>query len=280
MNDLNGNILAETIMQRKGARKVEEIPEEVMKYLQAGQLTTVNLTEWLAVDHRMLIKHIVVQLSMQQHHQQFMLEQADQLKETKTMKVIPAIARGWLALMDHLRESERSILFQELSTHLSDSVRCWAAYIVGLNDERTIEQKLALIRPFAADTHFGVREIAWMAVRESITNELEKVIAIFKDWVKDENEWVRRFAIESIRPNGVWAKHIPALKQNPSLALPLLEIVKADPAKYVQDSVANWLNDASKTNPEWVKQVCGQWIKNSDTEATSRIVNRAMRSIK
>ena len=279
MNHLDDKVIPLTILQRKGARKAELIPEEVMLYLQKGQLATVNLTEWLAVDHKLLLKHVLTQLELNQH-QQIISDQLIQLKETKIMKVIPAIAQGWLAFMYTMMEADRLSLFNMLSSHLSDSVRCWAAYIVGMNTELTIDQKLASIRPFAADSHFGVREIAWMAVRESLALELERAIVIFKDWVMDENEWIRRFAIESIRPNGVWAKHIPALKQNPSMALPLLEIVKADPAKYVQDSTANWLNDASKTNPEWVKRVCEQWRENSDNKATNRIIIRALRSIK
>lgn len=63
------------------------------------------------------------------------------------------------------------------------------------------------------------------------------------------------------------------------MALPLLDAVKSDAHKYVQDSVSNWLNDASKTNPEWVRQVCATWTQQSDTKHTRRIVTRATRSL-
>ncbi|MNP79533.1 hypothetical protein D3C76_1774050 [compost metagenome] len=63
------------------------------------------------------------------------------------------------------------------------------------------------------------------------------------------------------------------------MALPLLDAVKSDAHKYVQDSVSNWLNDASKTNPEWVRQACATWTQQSDTQHTRRIVTRAMRSL-
>lgn len=270
-------MISDVIMQRKGALKVGEIPEEVSALLQSGQLESVNLTEWLAVNHIVLLDHIVNELDLKQQAGS-MVDELQQGAEKKIMKIIPAIAQAWLSLMERLPSESRALIIKKLSTHLSDSVRCWAAYIVGLDQKLSLDQKLTHIRSFAADSHFGVREIAWMAVRESISNELEPSIRILSDWVQDNNAFVRRFAIEATRPQGVWAKHISALKNNPGLALVLLEAVKSDPVKYVQDSVGNWLNDAGKSNPEWVQQVCKTWSDTSDTKDTKRIIKRALRS--
>lgn len=269
---------SDALLERKGARKVSDIPKEVVDLLQRGQLETVNLTEWLAVDHALLLRSILAELGLRQQTDG-MLARLGQAAEQKIMKIIPAIAQEWLGLLESFPEEEARRVFGLLSAHRSDSVRCWAAYMIGLDQKLDLGHKLARIRPFGADAHFGVREIAWMAVRESITRELRQAICLLSDWVHDEDANVRRFAIEATRPQGVWAKHIADLKENPGIALPLLEAVKSDPVKYVQDSVGNWLNDAGKTNPDWVIRVCKNWIETSDTKETKRIVTRAQRNL-
>ncbi|WP_339320410.1 DNA alkylation repair protein [Paenibacillus sp. FSL R10-2734] len=263
---------------RKGARKVSDIPVEIIELLNTGYLQTVNLTEWLAVDHIVLLENVLEELGFGQESKPI-LHRLNDLSEKKIMKLIPAIAREWRQALDSKSEGEQSRVFTALAQHRSDSVRCWAAYMVGQNQSLSLSQKLTAIRPFAADDHFGVREISWMALRESVIAELEDSIEWLEDWVHDQEVNIRRFAIELTRPHGVWAKHITALKENPAIARSLLEPLKSDPAKYVQDSVSNWLNDASKSNPAWVQQICDDWLILSDTKETKRIVTRATRSI-
>ncbi len=278
MNPKNYFLIPDSILQRKGARKGTDIPEDVLQLLQQGQLQTVNLTEWLAVDHAVLLQHALDDFGLQRSCDVF-LSELNHLKEKKIMKILPAIAQAWLNLFEQQTYEERTLIFSAMASHLSDSIRCWAAYIVGIDPRLSVEQKLTGIRPFAADPHFGVREISWMAVRGSIAMQLLESLALLNDWVRDQDANIRRFAIELTRPQGVWAKHIPELKEQPELALPLLEAVQSDPVKYVQDSVDNWLNDASKTNPEWVLRVCDAWLKTSNTKETRRIVTRAKRSL-
>ncbi|WP_081317845.1 DNA alkylation repair protein [Paenibacillus polymyxa] len=266
------------MLHRKGARKGTDIPPDVLQLLQQGQLETVNLTEWLAVDYVVLLQNALDEFGLQRSFNVFLTE-LDHLKEKKIMKMISAIAQAWLHVFEQQALEERTRLFDAMASHLSDSIRCWAAYIIGIDSRLSLEEKLAGIRPFAADSHFGVREIAWMAMREPIFLQLDEALALLNSWVRNEDANIRRFAIELTRPQGVWAKHIPELKEHPELALPLLEAVQSDPVKYVQDSVGNWLNDASKTNPEWVTQVCDTWLMTSDTKETKRIVTRAQRSL-
>jgi 3-methyladenine DNA glycosylase AlkC len=63
------------------------------------------------------------------------------------------------------------------------------------------------------------------------------------------------------------------------MALIILSPLKNDPAKYVQDSFGNWLNDASKTSADFVQKICTQWAKESPTKETSYIIKKAMRTL-
>jgi 3-methyladenine DNA glycosylase AlkC len=193
------------------------------------------------------------------------------------MQCIPAIGA---VLLETLRlKKNRHQLLAALLAHPSDTVRCWAAYIIGLDDGLRLAEKLTQLRPLAADQNSGVREIAWMAVRSDIEAQLSLAITLLAAWTSETDANLRRFASEATRPRGVWCKHIEALKQNPELAYPILAPLQSDESKYVRDSVANWLNDASKSQPAWVREVCALWAEESATKETQAIIKRALRTI-
>lgn len=267
--------ISEFVISRKGARSPKEVPEEVLKYLNAGLIETVNLSEWLALDQKALVATVFTDLG-QAHLIDEFTETMAGLKKQTAAQLIKAV--GQLLLDSELIE-DRAQLIEQLAGHRSDSVRCWAAYAVGLNTEKGMEAQFAAIKPFAADAHFGVREIAWLAMRDVIIGQLDASLTLLSQWSHSEDENVRRFASESTRPRGVWCPHIDVLKEHPSPALPILEPLKNDPAKYVRDSVGNWLNDASKTCPEWVIEVCERWSEKSDSKETAYIIKKARRTI-
>lgn len=48
-------------IQRKGARSIKEIPEDILEQLNRGELESANLAEWLAVDRKVLLENVLVQ---------------------------------------------------------------------------------------------------------------------------------------------------------------------------------------------------------------------------
>ncbi|WP_369807929.1 DNA alkylation repair protein [Leucobacter chinensis] len=166
-----------------------------------------------------------------------------------------------------------------LSRHSSDTVRGWVCFALAVNDEVPPNTLLRVLEPFADDTHFTVREWVWMAARPTLVEELETSITLLTRYTSHPSPRMRRFASEALRPRGVWASHIAALKRNPDMGLPLLEPLRSDPEKYVQDSVSNWINDAAKDQPDWARELCARWLAESPTPATERIAKRGLRSL-
>ena len=265
------------LTKRKGARCINEIPPETLAQLNAGKLETANLVEWLAVDRRQLLQQVLPKLGLRGLVNPA-LERLAGPGELKQTQIAPAIAAALLPALKS--RTDREEIVEKFSVHPSDLVRSWAAYLIGLDDDLKLKQKLSLIRRFAADSHFGVREEAWFAVRAGIDAELGAAIKLLAKWTKDKDENVRRFASESTRPRGVWCKHIEALKLHPELGLPILEPLHSDSSKYVRDSVANWINDAGKSRPDWAIGICARWREMSPTKETEYIVNRALRTIR
>lgn len=267
----------EAIINRKGARKAQDIPSEVLELLNNGKTETVNLTEWLAVDHVKLIKAVFPELGIEQDKITLISKKIGSQNKPSAMnttKLVGSTVFQWYAKTKNLYE-----VLDKLSAHLSDSVRCYAPYLIGLNEDLTILEKLTKSQKLVADGHFGVREVIWMALRPAIDRNLEESVKILSDWTTNEDENIRRFTTESTRPRGVWCKHIEQLKDNPEIALPILEKLKSDRSKYVQHSVGNWLNDASKSKPNFVIQLCEKWQKESPTKETEKIIKRARRTI-
>ncbi|QQT24963.1 DNA alkylation repair protein [Sphingobacterium spiritivorum] len=261
--------------KRKGARSAKDIPAEDLEQLNSGSIQSANLTEWLAIDQRILLVRVLSQLN-REHYIVPVSEAIDKLQKQTVNTINETIGNTLLALS--VAYSDLHIQ-QALKSHYSDMVRCWATYLTGSNENLSIAEKLEQIQFFAADSHFGVREIAWMAVRSSIIQHLEESIRVLTVWTAHENENIRRFASESIRPRGVWCAHIERLKKQPELGMPVLDQLKSDSSKYVRDSVGNWLNDASKHSSAFVLDTCSRWKIESPTKETLYILKKAMRTL-
>ncbi|GGP08633.1 DNA alkylation repair protein [Oceanobacillus neutriphilus] len=105
------------------------------------------------------------------------------------------------------------------------------------------------------------------AVRPFIINHEERMMSQMAVWAKHDNEHVRRLASEGCRPQLPWGQALISFKKDPSSVLGILEQLKADSSLYVRKSVANNLNDISKTHPDLVAEIARDWYgKNKDTD--------------
>ncbi|PLY43755.1 DNA alkylation repair protein [Janthinobacterium sp. ROICE36] len=246
------------------SRGVADVTPARLALLNGGSVASATLTEGLAIDFTQLLVAAVPDIGA---------ARLDRMRAQAAAGITKRMVLAAQLLLDG------QVDLAPLQDHVSDTVRGWACFAIAAQTGWTLPQQLAAMRPLADDGHFGVREWAWLALRPRLAAHLLDAIALLAPWTADPSERVRRFACEALRPRGVWCAHIAQLKEAPQLALPLLQPLRADPAVYVQDAVANWLNDAAKSQPDWVRKLCAQWLQESDNAATARICKRAQRSL-
>ena len=123
-------------------------------------------------------------------------------------------------------------------------------------------------------TRFGSAEFA---IRPFLAADTPRALAIMMRWTGSDDDHVRRLASEGARPRLPWAARVPALKADPTLAAPILEVLKADPSLYVRKSVANHLNDIAKDRPDWLLGRLADWSQ--DDARTVWIIRHALRTL-
>ena len=107
----------------------------------------------------------------------------------------------------------------------------------GLDDyEAAIRLQSELTRRFTAE----------FSIRVFLERYPESTYAQMVAWAQDDNAHLRRLASEGLRPRLPWAPRLRAYQLNPRPVLAVLELLKDDPERYVQRSVANNLNDIAK----------------------------------
>ena len=110
----------------------------------------------------------------------------------------------------------------------------------GLDDfEAAMRAQYELTKRFSAES----------SIRAFLVRYPEETYARLREWASDENVHVRRLVSEGTRPRLPWAPRLRAFQEDPRPVIALLELLKDDPERYVQRSVANNLNDIGKDHP-------------------------------
>ena len=172
-------------------------------------------------------------------------------------------------------------LFDIASQWTSDTLHGWAAIAVG-STHLELDEQLRLALRFADDHHFGVREWAWLGVHDSIVAEPGKAIAWLGDHVDAESAHVRPSRVRVHPPHRhVEPPHsIPEGRPVAGSCLARPAPPRTDPAKYVTNSVANWLNDASKTCPSGFRVRLYAGVIDECGPAVEPLCRHALRTIR
>ena len=114
------------------------------------------------------------------------------------------------------------------------------------------------------------------AIRPFVRKYPDKTLRQMKKWAGSKNFHLRRLASEGLRPKLPWASKLELFIDSPQPVFAILEVLKADPVKFVKKSVANHLTDYIKVNPTEAAKLIRQWNR-SKNEHTQWIVKHAMR---
>lgn len=105
---------------------------------------------------------------------------------------------------------------------------------------------------------------AEFAIRPFLNKFPQKMLNKLQEWVKDENQHVRRLVSEGTRTRLPWAPRVAVYDANYTVIMDLLADLRNDPELYVRRSVANHLNDLTKDRKELVLENLTIWNQNSN----------------
>ena len=119
---------------------------------------------------------------------------------------------------------------------------------------------------------------AEFAIRPFLKTHQKETYAFLEDCAKDANYHVRRLACEGTRPNLPWGLRINLPTEQ---TIAMLDTLQADPTRFVTRSVANNLNDVSKSEPEVVLSALKRWAKQGrqDQQELEWMTKHALRGL-
>ena len=139
-------------------------------------------------------------------------------------------------------------------------------------NERDLKVSLVALKEMTK--HFSAED----AIRYFINAFPEQTFAEILKWSKDSDYRVRRLASEGTRPILPWS---PRITTPPEAAIPILDNLLSDDYRFVTRSVANHLNDISRTNPELVLATLGRWRDSGkqNPKEMDYIINQSLRTL-
>lgn len=133
------------------------------------------------------------------------------------------------------------------------------AYVVKYGRTRAhVKTSLSLLE--AITQRFSMED----AIRYFITDFEKETLVALRRWTKHAHYHVRRLVSEGTRPLLPWSGRIALASEK---VIPFLDILYADPTRYVTRSVANHVNDIAKRDPALALATLARWQKEGKQEA-------------
>lgn len=114
------------------------------------------------------------------------------------------------------------------------------------------------------------------AIRPFIRKYPGQTLEVMKHWTRSDNFHLRRLASEGLRPKLPWATKLELFIEEPEPVFEILELLKEEPVRFVQKSVANHITDYLKVNPEATGTLVLKWQR-SNHPNTQWIIKHATR---
>ena len=116
------------------------------------------------------------------------------------------------------------------------------------------------------------------SIRAFLNRWPDQTLERMRDWINHDHYHVRRLVSEGTRPKLPWGQGIGL---TPGQTMPLLDRLHDDPTRFVTRSVANHLNDITKSTPDQVLERLDQWVgaNKQDRQELSWMRKHALRGL-
>lgn len=216
-----------------------------------------------------------------------------QLSIDKELFYSRLIDHSWeeLSLKQRMRKTTQ-VLHTFLSSDVVESLNAICVLVEGLKQEMETEYSLEYL--FLADyvSLYAINHVeeaiqamevittftsCEFAIRPFFVAYPARMLQQVNSWAEHTNHHVRRLASEGSRPRLPWGEVLPDFVQNPEPLIPLLTKLKQDSSEYVRRSVANNLNDISKSRPAMVIETVKAW--KGISKETDALIKHGVRTL-
>lgn len=162
------------------------------------------------------------------------------------------------------------VIAMELLKDKSYQARMLATYILGQLSIDNPNALKMLKTKIPKDENWRVQEMLAKAFDHYCkTIGYENSILTIEKWLADKNSNVRRAVIEGLR---IWTSR-PYFNTNPTKAIELISMHKADDSEYLRKSVGNALRDISKKHSDLIANEISNWdLTNQKIKFTYKFV--------